>query len=313
MPDLYDNLFPSPETVLRASGERDPQALIRSLLGRSGAASNSLGTPVSGLPISGMPTFGKAPILSTDFSQQPRGGPAPEMPLMPAPQPPEMRKLKVGAALGENAIEDALQRQPQQKKPDGENDEMKRIRDALAASQNALAALYGQPQPTSPQGTTAGSAPRKVYTPMQAPDTGEEVPPEMALEQYRYNLGNIRTSDNAWQGKTTPYRGFESFASPEQGARAMFLNLRSYTKNPDMTLGSAIAKWAPKSENDTEAYIASVAKNTGIPANTPLKDILSDPRKAAAMMYAMGQIEHGKDFLPVFTPEFLAKVVAGVQ
>lgn len=293
-----------------ASNTEDQSALIKMLLARAGDAS-SAGLPFSGLPFSGLPQLPKAAMFSTDFSQtaQPRAS-VPDVTPPPAPMMQPMERIKTGQGFGEGLLEKAAAESG--KKSPAEDDGMKKIRDAMAASKNALAALYGQPSASS-VASSAGPTPKRAYNPMQAPDTGETMPSEMALEQYRYNLGNIRASDIGWQGKTTPFKGFESFSSPEQGARAMFKNLNSYAKSaPDMTMADAIAKWAPPSENNTNNYVKFVAENANLPGNLPLREILSDPQKAAAMMYWMGRMEHGRNLPKIFTPEFLAKVVAGV-
>lgn len=86
------------------------------------------------------------------------------------------------------------------------------------------------------------------------------------------NPGNIRWGDN-WQGlipnqqRTDP--AFCQFSEPRFGIRAMavvLLNYRSKTGMPGIgapgidTVREVISRWAPPKENDTEAYIASVAQ-----------------------------------------------------
>lgn len=79
------------------------------------------------------------------------------------------------------------------------------------------------------------------------------------------NPGNIRRSNDQWQGmapeQTDP--DFVQFISPEYGIRAMTVLLRNYRAAGRNTIRKIITHWAPANENDTDAYIASVASYTG--------------------------------------------------
>ena len=70
------------------------------------------------------------------------------------------------------------------------------------------------------------------------------------------NPGNLRPV-----GSST---GFQQFNTPEAGIAASDANLQAYGKKGINTLRGAISRWAPPSENDTEAYIADVSKRIGI-------------------------------------------------
>lgn len=75
------------------------------------------------------------------------------------------------------------------------------------------------------------------------------------------NPGNIRHSDDEWQGKALIQndREFVQFDSMEYGIRALVLNLISYyRKHRCTTVREIITRWAPPLENNTEAYIAAV-------------------------------------------------------
>ena len=65
---------------------------------------------------------------------------------------------------------------------------------------------------------------------------------------------------------------FVQFKSLEWGWRAAFylLTRTYYHKYRLYTIRSIISKWAPASENNTEAYIQNVSKLTGIPPDEPL-------------------------------------------
>ena len=71
---------------------------------------------------------------------------------------------------------------------------------------------------------------------------------------------NIRFSkDTNWMGsKLKSSKGFVVFATFSFGYRAAVMILRSYRKRGIKTMGAIIESWAPRSENDTEAYIKSV-------------------------------------------------------
>ena len=79
---------------------------------------------------------------------------------------------------------------------------------------------------------------------------------------------NIRRSKDQWKGlsKTQNDRSFCQFESLEYGWRAAFylLTRTYYHKYRLYTIRGIVSRWAPSSENNTEAYIANVARLTGI-------------------------------------------------
>jgi hypothetical protein len=87
------------------------------------------------------------------------------------------------------------------------------------------------------------------------------------------NPGNIRRSKDPWQGlaeKQTD-RSFFRFESAIYGIRALARVLITYQdKHQLRTIKSIIGRWAPKSENNTDAYVRSVAKQSGFDANQKL-------------------------------------------
>ena len=74
---------------------------------------------------------------------------------------------------------------------------------------------------------------------------------------------NIRFSkDTNWMGsKLKSSKGFVVFATFGFGYRAAVMILRSYAKRGLKTVPQIIETWAPRSENDTEAYIKTVLEN----------------------------------------------------
>ncbi|MDZ4254244.1 MAG: hypothetical protein U1A72_16880 [Sulfuritalea sp.] len=81
-----------------------------------------------------------------------------------------------------------------------------------------------------------------------------------------HNPGNLKelAGDNTrWQGEraTDDDPVFEEFDSPTMGIRALALTLINYTLLHDLhTVAEVIARWAPPSENDSGAYLASVCR-----------------------------------------------------
>lgn len=73
---------------------------------------------------------------------------------------------------------------------------------------------------------------------------------------------NIRQSTTAWLGLAAQQRDTEfcTFDSPEYGIRAAARILSTYQERYGInTLSGVIHRWAPPSENDTSAYVASVS------------------------------------------------------
>lgn len=81
------------------------------------------------------------------------------------------------------------------------------------------------------------------------------------------NPGNIRLSDTAWQGKIpnnqNTDREFEQFIDMVHGIRASIINTRTWINRGKNTVRSLISTWSPPNENNTEAYIKGVVKQTG--------------------------------------------------
>ena len=80
------------------------------------------------------------------------------------------------------------------------------------------------------------------------------------------NPGNIRRNGDPWQGlaKDQTDREFFMFQSAVYGIRALARLLITYQDKYGLcTIETIIARWAPTVENDTKAYIQSVARHTG--------------------------------------------------
>ncbi|RAX00824.1 MULTISPECIES: structural protein [unclassified Photorhabdus] len=82
------------------------------------------------------------------------------------------------------------------------------------------------------------------------------------------NPGNIRWGDD-WQGLVPQSQrtdqSFCQFVSPEYGLRAMIKIIQNYHRKYGInTVSGIISRWAPTNENNTDAYINHVCKNTGV-------------------------------------------------
>jgi DNA-directed RNA polymerase specialized sigma54-like protein len=108
------------------------------------------------------------------------------------------------------------------------------------------------------------------------------------------NPGNIRATEIRWLGETDLGGQFEAFDSAENGLRALCLNLLAYQRRLGLhTISQIIACWAPPSENDTEAYIRSVCRQTAFDPHMPID--LTEPSTMRHMIRAIVQQENGRD------------------
>lgn len=114
------------------------------------------------------------------------------------------------------------------------------------------------------------------------------------------NPGNLRVTNQPWLGKTTtPGAVFETFDTAEHGLRAMVKILLSDFKNGTNTIESIINKWAPPSENNTNAYIDAVSDSTAIDSDTvlsPTPDVLAK-LVAAIVLHETGKQPYDKDLI----------------
>jgi hypothetical protein len=108
------------------------------------------------------------------------------------------------------------------------------------------------------------------------------------------NIGNIRATNVAWDGKGEPANGFETFATPELGARAALQNIRTQERKNggSITLSDLIGKWAPPSENNTSAYVSDVSSRTGIAPDQTLNT--GDAGQMQQLLAAINQHEKGR-------------------
>lgn len=110
---------------------------------------------------------------------------------------------------------------------------------------------------------------------------------------------NIRKGNN-WKGERPHQtdKAFEEFESMEMGVRAGFYLIRKYMSGYNgltekfNTIEKIIRRWAPASENNTRAYIDTVAKKTGL--SPRLKLSFQNKRQMVDIVAAMIEVECGQ-------------------
>lgn len=105
---------------------------------------------------------------------------------------------------------------------------------------------------------------------------------------------NIRRAKTEWKGqcKEQTDRQFVQFKSLKWGFRAAFIILRTYIHKYSLVCVEQIIKrWAPPTENDTEAYIRTVCEWSGIKRDEMLR--FSDSSQMLRLVQAMAYVENG--------------------
>ena len=108
------------------------------------------------------------------------------------------------------------------------------------------------------------------------------------------NPGNIRRSRVCYRGERHPSTdaAFKQFESMAWGYRAMFILLDTYRVRYGLdTLRGMISRYAPPSENHTEAYIAAIVEWTGLTPDEPIDT--RSRRVMVPIVMAMSRIENG--------------------
>lgn len=108
------------------------------------------------------------------------------------------------------------------------------------------------------------------------------------------NPGNIRLGSFKYRGEVarSSDRAFRQFESMAWGYRAMFVLLHTYAlRYQCRTLRDYISRYAPPSENNTEAYIRRVACTTHLAPDEVLST--TDGAVMTAVVAAMSEVENG--------------------
>ena len=113
---------------------------------------------------------------------------------------------------------------------------------------------------------------------------------------------NIRHSSSCWKGMTKEQTdaSFVTFESLAYGYRAAWRTLFTYfyrfvSEKKHFTVRNIISRWAPPTENNTEAYIRSVLQLSGIGGQERLlpPDNVQSYSKLSRLIAAMTVIENG--------------------
>jgi hypothetical protein len=116
-----------------------------------------------------------------------------------------------------------------------------------------------------------------------------------AINSRNYNPGNLRPSSKyTWNGEVGQNGGFVVFDSPEMGTRALAKNLyTSQETHGNNSVRDIITRWAPPSENNTEAYVQKVAKEMGVNPDANLGSLRDNPATTKALVKSITKHEGG--------------------
>lgn len=108
-----------------------------------------------------------------------------------------------------------------------------------------------------------------------------------------HNPGNLRPGDH-WRGATGEDEAhYLVFSEAHWGLRAMAINLLNQQRRHHLdTLRAIFTKYAPPSENDTDAYVAAMARALGVGADEQL-DLLHDRAQFTLLVRAVIRHENG--------------------
>ena len=106
---------------------------------------------------------------------------------------------------------------------------------------------------------------------------------------------NIRYSkNNEWVGRIVTEKqdlDFEEFAQMMWGYRAAFILLKNYMEQGHNTIEKIIKKWAPAKENNTQKYIETVCKHSGLSRDEEINFLM--PCLMIPLVKAMAYVECG--------------------
>ncbi|PQQ24783.1 lytic transglycosylase catalytic [Photorhabdus hindustanensis] len=107
------------------------------------------------------------------------------------------------------------------------------------------------------------------------------------------NPGNLNFAGQRGATRENGEGRFARFETAFDGLRALSRQLTLYAKRGLTTVRDIITKYAPPEENDTEGYIAFLAKWLGVDPNAQLN--LQDPQMLTAMMNGIIHRENGRN------------------
>lgn len=109
------------------------------------------------------------------------------------------------------------------------------------------------------------------------------------------NPGNIRKNNVEYKGEIdSTDKAFKAFKTMAYGYRAIFVVLHTYQRRYGLdTISAMIARYAPATENHTQAYIDAVAEQSGTPATSRITTTNGDVM--VPIVAAMSRVENGRE------------------
>lgn len=120
------------------------------------------------------------------------------------------------------------------------------------------------------------------------------------------NPGNLRHSGTSWRGMSAQQTDvhFVQFETPEYGIRALGKLLDTYyTRYGLNTVRGIISRYAPSTENDTAAYVETVAKKLSVRPD----DVINVIGKKQKLIEAIIEHENGQQ------PYTVAQIAGGIS
>lgn len=122
------------------------------------------------------------------------------------------------------------------------------------------------------------------------------------------NPGNIKRNNTQWQGMQLIQNDpeFVQFKHPKYGFRAMARILRTYQNQGLNTIRQIINRYAPNSENDTQAYTDFIAKQLNISPDQMIK--LENHMQP--LIKAITAFEQGRLFASLYDDQTISEGIA---
>lgn len=115
------------------------------------------------------------------------------------------------------------------------------------------------------------------------------------LGERNNNPGNLVFANQKGASRDIFNNGkFATFKTPQDGLDALFKQLKLYSNRDHLnSISAIIGKFAPPNENNTKAYMATVAKKLGVKTDQALN--MNDPRVMKQLMEAIVTVENGRN------------------
>nr|WP_321411467.1 hypothetical protein [uncultured Carboxylicivirga sp.] len=112
------------------------------------------------------------------------------------------------------------------------------------------------------------------------------------------NPGNLIFTNINWTGKLPKEqnkdRRFEMFIAPEYGIRAMIKDLKHDIEKGKNTVPALITEYAPRFENNTDAYVQTVCKDLKVSTTAKL---LPTKNTLRLLVHSIAKVENGGNYI----------------